>query len=129
KTKANLATGTTINNQAQIYFDVNIPVATNIYTHTIGTPNEVFLSTNPIENNPLGFHIFPNPTKDNLTIQLENKNENYDLQLVNAFGQTIFTKKLTETTTLLNTETLPQGSYFIYILGKNGKTVGKFVKL
>ncbi len=129
KTKPNLAVGTMIKNKAFIYFDHNAPVATNIYTHTVGAPQQIFLATFSIENKAIGLHIFPNPTKGNLTIEIENKNENYDLQLVNAFGQTVLSKKLTESTTLLNTEILPQGSYFIYIFGRNGKTVGKFVKL
>ncbi len=75
------------------------------------------------------FNVFPNPTSDNITIQIETKNETYDLQIINTVGQTVLTKQITENNTLLNTQNLPQGSYFIHIAGKNGKTVGRFVKM
>ncbi len=102
------------------------------------TKNVQISSSSIILNNTVGvsenngnqyIHIFPNPTKDNLTISLENKDEMYNLQLVNAFGQIILTKNIAETNTVLNTENLAAGSYFIYILGKNGKIVKKFVKI
>jgi uncharacterized repeat protein (TIGR01451 family) len=129
KTKANLATGTTINNQAQIYFDVNIPVATNIYTHTIGYPDQVFTATYEPSEVQIPVHISPNPTTGTLSVTLERFDESYMITVIDVLGQTVLTQKPTETTTLLNTENLPAGSYFIHLLGRNSKTFAKFIKL
>ena len=71
------------------------------------------------------FTVYPNPTNSALTI---NTKANYtSIQIVNMFGQVVFTK---EKSASLNVSSLPSGIYFIQLLDNKGSLIGneKFVK-
>ncbi len=122
--KANRSEGKTINNQAFIYFDVNPPVATNVYTHTITYNRLVGVET--LQNGDISLKIMPNPMQDFTTISLNdlNTSKNLELTLYNAFGQTLKTQNFIENTLVLQRDGLPAGCYF-YSIRKSGELVGQ----
>ncbi len=117
KTKPNLTNGTTINNQAHIYFDVNAPVATNIYTHTIcESLNCVFLNTPQVVDNQYQVKIFPNPMSDATRIEVKNAAaQKLQFSLYNALGQVVKTQDFNGEALVLQRGDLPQGCYFYTI--------------
>jgi uncharacterized repeat protein (TIGR01451 family) len=128
KTKPNLTNSTTINNQAQIYFDVNAPVATNIYMHTIGETYASFLFSTPqIIDNQYFVKIFPNPMHDVATIEIKTKNgslqnENLRFTIYNTLGQAVKTQAFNTNGdsqspqhTQITRDNLPNGIYFYSI--------------
>ena len=71
------------------------------------------------------FTVYPNPTNSAITI---NTKANYtSIQIVNMFGQVVFTK---EKSASLNVSSLPSGIYFIQLVDNKGSLIGKekFVK-
>jgi Leucine-rich repeat (LRR) protein len=142
KTKANIVTGATIQNQAFIYFDANPPVATNIYTHTIGENlNTIFISTlQVVDNQQFSVSVRPNPMHDAAVFvcttdrnsQLGNRGGDSQsptlLTLYNTLGQAIKTQSFIGETLVLQRDDLPQGCYF-YKITNGGASVaqGKLV--
>lgn len=75
-------------------------------------------------SNPEAIFIFPNPTRDNLFIQSNEKIKN--MKCINYIGQA-FDLKLENNS--INTSSLSQGAYFLNITTLSGKTVIKrFIK-
>jgi Leucine-rich repeat (LRR) protein len=128
KTKPNLAVGTTIHNQANIYFDTNAPVATNIYTHTIG---EIVVSTvQSIDNQNIIVKIMPNPMHDAAIFEIGDSQSPtlLTLTLYNTLGQTVKTQRFVDGKLILERDNLPQGCYFYKISNTNGLlTQGKLI--
>jgi Leucine-rich repeat (LRR) protein len=126
KPKPNLAAGTTIHNQANIYFDTNAPVATNIYTHTIG---EIVVSTvQSIDNQKIIVKIMPNPMHDAAIFEIGDSQSPTLLTLYNTLGQTIKTQPFVDGKLILERDNLPQGCYFYKISNANGLlTQGKLI--
>jgi uncharacterized repeat protein (TIGR01451 family) len=125
RTKPNLATGQTINNYANIYFDVNAPVITNTYTHTIADDiASVFLSVTTTYTKPnIALSIIPNPMHDAAVFEITNKslsaNKNTILTVYNTLGQVVKTQYFENNRLLLERENLPQGIYFYTVLIEN----------
>jgi Leucine-rich repeat (LRR) protein len=141
KTKPNIATGAIINNQAFIYFDANVPVVTNTYTHTIGENlSTIFISTlQMIDNQEFSVKIKPNPMRDAAEIRLQsyqhlegvsnlNPNLKPEFTLYNTLGQAVKTQPFLGNTLILQRDNLPQGCYF-YKITSDGKMMaqGKLV--
>ena len=127
--KANLAAGTIINNQAHIYFDTNLPVATNIYTHTIGA---VLVGTSSIfDNKNIAIKVMPNPMHDAAVFEITDDPQTdfkAELVLYNALGQRVLSQNFVGNRLLLARNNLPQGYYFYTINTTNGLlTKGKLV--
>lgn len=84
-----------------------------------GKTNSSLLSTKEIkENNAV--KIFPNPVKDNLTIDLGSDNDTYEIELVNPVGQSLYKATTSEKTHKISVSEKPAGKYFIIL--KNTKT-------
>ena len=66
KTKPNLVVGNTFSNSANIYFDYNFPIVTNIYTTTI--QNSLSVQENNFVN---GITFYPNPVKNILQFKTD----------------------------------------------------------
>jgi len=81
---------------------------------------------NPGNSNHL--QIYPNPAKDNITIELSVLTTNTYLSIINVNGQVLLEQKMTGCKTPIDISNLPGGVYFVSI--KNDKTVktGKIVK-
>ena len=111
-----LAPGTVINNDADIYFDFELPITTNTTVHQI---YEGFVEVLNIEDLTIeGKEIFmyPNPTNNLITIQsesvLNNKFKIYDQQ-----GREVMNGKLTGMNTEVSLEKLSRGRYTIQVDG------------
>jgi uncharacterized repeat protein (TIGR01451 family) len=125
----NLSNGTTVNNQAFIYFDANAPVATNIYTHTIGENlSTIFISTiEMIDNQEFSVKIMPNPMHDAAVFEIgDSQIPRYTTQLTlyNTLGQAVKTQQFIDGKLILERDNLPQGCYF-YKITSEGKMMAQ----
>jgi hypothetical protein len=123
KTLPSLVVGDTFENSAEIYFDFNFPIITNLEQTTIDTT----ASTDDFALNA-DITVFPNPADDRLKIEsliAFNVVVIYDLT-----GKEL--KRIVSTTNRLTQEvdvsTLKNGVYYISIQSGNSKKVEKFIK-
>ncbi len=104
-------------------------------TATIENTNSVSASCNLATNieNDLSnndFKIFPNPTKDNLTIFVApSENNNLEAQIINALGEIVFKQKNIQPAIqyTFNLENLHNGIYFLKLVGNNKTITQKIV--
>ncbi len=119
KTESTLVLGDDVSNKADIYFDYNFPIETNI-ANTI-FQNSLSVSEFGIENAVL---TYPNPTKGILNIasqSLITSIELFDVQGKKI--KTIFSK-----TNMLNMNDVTEGIYFLKINTDNGTLIKKIIK-
>jgi uncharacterized repeat protein (TIGR01451 family) len=114
-----LSPGTVINNDADIYFDFELPITTNTTVHKIFEGFvDVLDPTVSIENYIASevIDIYPNPTTNLITIQsesvLNNKFKIYDQQ-----GREVMNGKLTGKNTEVSLDKLSRGTYTIQVDG------------
>lgn len=118
--KTNLSAGDTIPNFAAIFFDFNEPVITNTVRTIISLPTGMTSAT-PL---PDKLHVFPNPTENNLNISgIQLENGKAELRLTDIYG-VILEKTISSITTIIETNNLSSGIYFI----KSGDLRATFVK-
>ena len=109
----------------------NIVSLDSIYSFTV-TGNRsliaTFYSTVGINSNSLNeaIGIYPNPTKDNLTIET-NINKEPKLEIVNLLGQTVYTSYINKKATI-NTSAFANGVYILKLYTDKETVVRKFVK-
>lgn len=74
--------------------------------------------------------IYPNPVKDKLTIDVENKNkEEFNFTLINSLGQVINANSKTINSKIeIDTSNLPGGIYYLKVQNSLGQKVFKVVK-
>lgn len=123
KTLDTLVLNDLFENEAEIYFDFNFPIITNIEQTTIGTLNtEEF----EIANNTIS--LYPNPTTDNL--RLESKQAIKQIVVFDVSGGII--KEISvignNTDFTISTEEFSKGTYFVKIKTTQGETVRKIIK-
>ncbi|MEI6820454.1 MAG: T9SS type A sorting domain-containing protein [Bacteroidota bacterium] len=70
--------------------------------------------------------VYPNPTKDNLTIET-NSNTEQRLEIVNLIGQTVYTNNINKKATI-NTSAFAKGIYILKLSSDKETVVRKFVK-
>ena len=77
-------------------------------------------------------NVYPNPTKDLLAIEIENKqlinNETIKIQLLNSVGQILKEESLTAQKAFINVQSLDAGIYFLKIISAQGSKIVKVVK-
>jgi uncharacterized repeat protein (TIGR01451 family) len=113
----NLAPGTVINNDADIYFDFNDPITTNTTVHRI---YEGFVSVAALEEmskQETGIKVYPNPSNGQMTILLEKSADNASYSVFDLEGKIVKTGLLSGKKTTINTD-LNTGMYFLMI-GEN----------
>jgi hypothetical protein len=83
-----------------------------------------------IQHNYLNERImtYPNPVKDQLTIQFSDISGNKKIVLCNALGECISTWNTDDHQFAIDTKSLPGGIYFLQMQTANGITARKFVK-
>ncbi len=119
KSLPGLEIGDFIENEANIFFDFNAPILTNMVTTTVVEILDIQEST--LESD---VRIFPNPVSENLTI-LTNPNFNFIKAEVYAIGG----QKLMETSaTQLDMSDLSAGIYFVTVVTESGSITKKIVK-
>ena len=125
KNKAGIPTGTTITSEAGIYFDINPVVMTNTVENVKGCPVTA-LPQMAVKNSNV--EIYPNPTNDELTIQMATGSYN-SFTITDNVGQVLVSQQLAGSTTKVNVKNLPAGMYYITMKGDNGAITRKFVKM
>ena len=92
KPKVTVPVGSMITNAADIIFDLNAPITTNL------VHNKVVLSTggNEIETADLNMVVYPNPAENAATLSVTNyHSEKATITINNLMGQIIFEKQVT----------------------------------
>ena len=120
KPTAGYAVGDIIPNLANIYFDFNPPIVTDVCT----TQFVSTLANTAFDASSLS--IFPNPVQTNVTIT--NASIIDSVQLLSVLGQEVFSKKVNSLQTEINTENLTKGVYFIKIIAAGKEKTIKIVK-
>ncbi|MEZ5056873.1 MAG: T9SS type A sorting domain-containing protein [Saprospiraceae bacterium] len=126
KPKEGFGYGTMIPNEAAIYFDFNDPVITNEAVLTIMKPSSVRDKASNID-----FEVYPNPVRDELRIDISDKDLSKvdEIEIVNQLG--IMVKRLPKSRlNNINVSELPKGVYSI-VLKLRDQTLGvkKFLKM
>jgi hypothetical protein len=76
-----------------------------------------------VQENDQEAHVYPNPSNGDFTINVMGQ---YDFTMINSLGQVVLSD-VCEGKTLVNTQSLRQGVYFLYIKGEQGTLVEKIV--
>ncbi len=76
------------------------------------------------ENN---LNVFPNPTKNSLTILLKEK-QDYQIVITDALGRIVLENKFAGTLLEINCELLTEGLYYIKVFNELNSYNSKFVK-
>lgn len=120
KSKATLNNGDTVAKRANIFFDYNAPINTNIATTTYQTlSNSVFETDESIT-------IYPNPTNDNINI-----NSKFNIKTIELYdmqGRILETIVQDSASSTLDISNRKNGIYFLKINTENGSKVEKIVK-
>jgi uncharacterized repeat protein (TIGR01451 family) len=111
-----LAPGTEITNEADIYFDFNDPITTNTTMHRIYEGFVSILNIEDLTQEGKSLLVYPNPTSHSITIKGE-KNLNQSFQIFDQMGREVFKGKLTGTETEVNLSALSKGMYTLKIEG------------
>ena len=123
--KPDLPFGTKLDNRADIYFDFNAAVSTNTAFLMV---SQATATTDLTGNIKLSY--YPNPTKGELNIQLEENNQQkYTIRVVDILGQLIDEESWNGSSfSLMPKNPLQPGIYFIKVQDNLGKCgFGKFV--
>lgn len=82
------------------------------------------------ELDELGLLLYPNPSNEYITIQIEdNIDSKLDYQIFNAMGQVVFTGSSTTSTNTINISNLERGMYTIRLTKDNEVSLRRFSKL
>ena len=112
----NLAPGTEITNDANIYFDFNDPITTNTTMHRIFEGFVNVLNIEDLTQEGKTLLIYPNPTSSIITIQgKESMNQNF--KIFDQMGREVYKGKLNGITTDVYLTNLSKGIYTLKIDG------------
>ena len=120
KPEAGYAIGDIIPNFANIYFDFNPAIVTDVcnteFVATLSNQNFAFNDLN----------YFPNPVKNSLSISNASLIE--EIEITSLLGQKILTKKINELQTELNLSELSKGVYFVKVISEGQEKTIKIIK-
>ncbi|MEO5775507.1 MAG: T9SS type A sorting domain-containing protein [Flavobacterium sp.] len=120
RSKNTLVQGNTVSKRANIYFDYNAPIDTNL-------ENTIFQAlNNPDFEVDASISVYPNPTKGNLNIKCDNTIKS--VQLFDIQGRILQTNLVNENQTNIDISSHSKGVYFIKVLSDKGISVQKIVK-
>ena len=120
KSKNTLSTGDTVAKRANIFFDYNAPIITNLEVTTFqALNNSIFEIDDSVA-------VFPNPT--NGTININSTFNIKTIELYDIQGRILETVLENTNTTTLDISSRQNGIYFLKINTKNGSKVEKIVK-
>jgi uncharacterized repeat protein (TIGR01451 family) len=112
-----LAPGTVITNDADIYFDFNEPITTNTTTHCIFDGFVAVAQLEEMSKIDTGIKVYPNPTNGQMTIELKEPMSNVTYNLIDQQGRVVKKGVLNDTKTTIE-EKLNDGMYYIQIGNK-----------
>ncbi|PKB17169.1 T9SS type A sorting domain-containing protein [Flavobacterium sp. 5] len=124
KTKPTLAVGSSISNEANIYFDYNFPILTNKATSvfkTVALGNQDFTFSNY-------FVLYPNPVNTILNINSTKAIQIQSLSVYDILGRLIITVPNADSVSKMDVSKLKTGTYFIKLNSDKGSSSIKFLK-
>lgn len=112
---------------------LHLVVGDNPYTYPeikLSKPRNTDKSGNTIEFDGTNFSIFPNPTTNNLNIQIKIGGERLEqASIYDVHGRLLQTKRIQAYQLTFDVSKLPQGIYFVSLQDADGmKTTKKFIK-
>lgn len=123
KTKSTLTEGDTFGNSADIFFDYNSAITTNVpiteISKTLGKPDFPFNRY---------FVLYPNPVQETLNINAGIDIRLTSVQIYNSIGQLVRIVSNAENVHSVDVSALPSGNYFIKIVSDKGTSNAKFIK-
>ncbi|MCP2025039.1 Leucine-rich repeat (LRR) protein [Flavobacterium sp. HSC-32F16] len=124
KTKSTLVTGNTFTNDANIYFDYNLPILTNKATSKF----ETILG---VENFKFSDYLtlYPNPAFDTLNIDSKDSIEKVSIEIFDVLGQLVIAVPNAETAAKIDVSRLNSGNYILKIKTNKGTSGMKFIKM
>jgi subtilisin family serine protease len=81
------------------------------------------------ESNKPSIHLFPNPTKDEFTLEINQyliANDS-EIMLYNQAGQLVYSQSIVDNKTKINTTNLPKGLYLVNVFTSEGVLYSKIV--
>jgi len=120
KTKANLEVGDIATNKADIFFDYNAPIETNLASTVF---QSLGVNENVIDNSVF---IYPNPTSDKVSVKSNNTIKS--IQLFDVQGRLLFTRIAAELTENIDLSSKATGVYFMKIITTQGIKIEKILK-
>ena len=120
-TRADLQIGDTIRNAANIYFDFNFPIMTNVAKTVVGFPT----STKNIDNYTTS-ELFPNPTNDILYLPYHEGLLKYEIFDID--GKVVKSQTLSSNDPI-DISVLKLGTYIIKMNIGNRTVINKFIKM
>ena len=73
-------------------------------------------------------NIFPNPTNDKFTIQIDNIKEAFKLEILSTTGQVVLCKQITNSIEQVDLSGQAAGVYFVKLQSVNNSVVRKIIK-
>jgi uncharacterized repeat protein (TIGR01451 family) len=114
--KPNLPIGTEITNLANIYFDTNLPIATNSTKNTIFAPQSV----QQVSGSGLTASVYPNPANSSVSVRID-KTE-FTAVLFDMAGKTMAVAGGKGNATI-NTSAIPSGVYMLKMVTNDNKVL------
>lgn len=80
-------------------------------------------------SNMVVFNVFPNPTKDNITINIqEDLADNAKVEIVNTLGQQVYSSSILMGNNEISVANFQSGLYFVKVINGNKSSVRKVIK-
>ena len=111
-------------------FYTTVSSTTTSVSEGVQQPFEISVFTGLKDNEAINlfFAAYPNPTKGNLTLKIENFETNtFSYQLCDVNGKIIRNEKLTEKISIVDLSDMKSGAYFIKVT--NNRNAGKTFKI
>ncbi|TGD57119.1 DUF7619 domain-containing protein [Flavobacterium humi] len=120
KTRDNLANGDAVENKADIFFDYNAPIVTNVARTTF---QSLGIDENTLDN-PIT--VYPNPT-DHM-VHIKSLSTIQSVQLFDVQGRLLMARVSGETQTAIDLASRASGVYFVKIITEKGTQVERIVR-
>ena len=118
-----------INNLPQSFINENFIVkVSDVWGYTVEGQLGTVLGTSDNHQASTSIKIYPNPAKNQITINVPQNIEIIHIELFNTTGKTIKTIHTSNINEVLNLNNLPSGLYFLKINSKNNTETFKVVK-
>jgi bacillopeptidase F len=82
-----------------------------------------------VENNLENLSVYPNPTENNITVNVSNNNlQNATIEIFDLLGKSIYRKKVYQKNSKINLNTYSKGIYLLKFSNDDGTILNKIVK-
>ncbi len=123
RAKKALQKNTRILNQAEIFFDYNPGVKTNVEYNTIGWP-AILTNNKDAEGHLTLMEVQPNPANEHVFVRIrETESTGWKLVLINAVQQVLFSTSGIQSALDVDVSTMDPGIYYLLLKNKQGEIV------